>query len=79
MQGEYKVRADVIRYHRTRRHMSQQRLAEKAGLSLGQISRIESGKIESPHFTTIEKLAKALDADEDDLIELLISAPAMAS
>lgn len=76
MQGDYRVRGHVIRYHRTRLHMSQQRLAEKAGLSLGQISRIESGKIESPRFATIEKLAEALNVEEDDLIELLLSLPA---
>lgn len=76
MERDYKIRGDVVKYHRMRQRMSQQRLAEKAGLSLGQISRIESGKIESPHFGTIEKLAAALGLEEDDLIELLLSIPA---
>lgn len=76
MERDYRIRGDVVKYHRTNQRMSQQRLAEKAGLSLGQISRIESGKIESPHFSTIEKLAAALGLDEDDLIELLLPIPA---
>jgi len=76
MQADYRVRPDVIRYERTRQRLSQQKLAEKAGLSLGQISRIESGKIEAPRFPTIEKIASALRVAEDDLIELLLPPPA---
>jgi transcriptional regulator with XRE-family HTH domain len=76
MERDYRIRGDVIRYERTRRRMSQQRLAEKSGLSLGQISRIESGKIESPHFSTVEKIAKALGIDADDLIDVLLPFPA---
>jgi transcriptional regulator with XRE-family HTH domain len=75
VEKDYRIKGDVIKYHRTRQRLSQQKLAEKAGLSLGQISRIESGKIESPHFATIEKLADALGLPEDDLIELLLLAP----
>lgn len=76
MEKDYRIRGDVVRYERKRQRMSQQRLAEKSGLSLGQVSRIESGKIGSPHFSTIEKIAAALGLDEDDLIEFLMSIPA---
>jgi transcriptional regulator with XRE-family HTH domain len=75
VQRDYRVKHDVIRYVRMQRHWSQQKLAEKAGMSLGQISRIESGKIAAPHFPTIEKIATALDIEEDDLIEVLLPAP----
>jgi transcriptional regulator with XRE-family HTH domain len=75
MLKDYRIRRDVMKYHRTLQHMSQQRLAERAGLSLGQVSRIESGRIETPHFPTIEKLATALGIEEDELIELLLEEP----
>jgi transcriptional regulator with XRE-family HTH domain len=75
MLKNYRIRPDVVKYHRTLKHMSQQRLAERAGLSLGQVSRIESGRIETPHFPTIEKLATALGIEEDELIELLLEEP----
>ncbi len=75
MESDYKVRGNVLRYHRTRQRMSQQRLAEKAGLSIGQVSRIETGKIAAPHFSTIEKLAGALGIEADDLVEFLLPDP----
>jgi transcriptional regulator with XRE-family HTH domain len=70
MLRDYTIRADVMKRERTKKRMSQQRLAEKARLSLGQVSRIESGRTPSPHFPTIEKLAAALDLDPNDLIEI---------
>lgn len=76
MDDVYRIRGDVVRYHRSKQRMSQQRLAEKAGLSVGQVSRIENNKIDSPHFPTIEKLAEALGLDADDLIEFLLPIPA---
>lgn len=76
MERDYRIRGDVVKYYRTLRRMSQQRLAERAGLSIGQISRIESGKIESPHFSTVEKLADALGVADDELIEMLLPVPA---
>lgn len=72
MQKDYRIRGEVVRQSRILRRMSQQRLAEAAGLSIGQVSRIESGKIDSPHFSTIEKLSKALGIREDDLIEFFL-------
>lgn len=79
MERDYKVRGDVVRYHRKRKHWSQQELAVAAGMSLGQVSRIESGVIESPQFKTLEKLAQALGLDSDDLIEWLMPLPASDS
>lgn len=76
MDNDYKVRGDMIRYHRKRNRLTQQQLAQRAGLSLGQVSRIEGGKIETPHFGTIERIAAVLGMESDDLIEWLMPIPA---
>jgi transcriptional regulator with XRE-family HTH domain len=39
------------------------------------LSRIETGKIAAPHFSTIEKLAGALGIEADELIEFLLPDP----
>jgi len=75
MNRDYTVRAGVIRLERTRQRLSQQRLADRAGLSIGQISRIETGSIETPHFDTIEKLAWALELDADELYDVHLPTP----
>jgi transcriptional regulator with XRE-family HTH domain len=66
---DYTVKADVIRHERIRHKWTQEDLAHHAGLSTGQVSRIESGKIESPHFGTLKKIADALGVSDEDLIE----------
>ena len=68
---DYGVRAERIRHERIRKRWTQEDLARNSGLSLGQISRIEGGKIESPHFSTIAKIAEALGVSDEDLIEWL--------
>ena len=75
---EYGVRADVIRKQRIRKRWTQMDLARSSGLSLAQVSRIESGKIDSPHFSTIAKIADALGVDDEDLIEWQERAPLRA-
>jgi transcriptional regulator with XRE-family HTH domain len=76
MERDYRIRGQMVRRARLTRHMSQQTLATKAGLSIGQISRIEGGKIDSPHFSTIEKLANALEMKPEDLVEYFFEAVA---
>jgi transcriptional regulator with XRE-family HTH domain len=71
MIGDYRFKPDVLKYERTRQMLSQQKLAERADLSLGQVSRLEGGKIQTPHFATIEKLARALSIEAEDLFEML--------
>jgi len=63
----YSVNEENLRYYRTRQFMTQQELAQKSGLSLGQVNRIEQGN-NSPHFATIESLARALDVPPEELI-----------
>ncbi len=52
---------------RTRRLLTQQELAEKAGVSPSTVVNIERDQAK-PHFRTIRKLAKALDVDPTSLL-----------
>ena len=52
---------------RTRRLLTQEELAEKAGVSAATVVNIERDKQE-PQFRTIRKLAKALDVDPTELL-----------
>jgi transcriptional regulator with XRE-family HTH domain len=52
---------------RTRRLLTQDELAEKAGVSQSTIANIERNNAE-PQFRTIRKLAKALDIDPTELV-----------
>jgi transcriptional regulator with XRE-family HTH domain len=52
---------------RTRRFLTQEELAEKAGVSHSTIVNIERNHAE-PQFRTIRKLAKALDVDPTEFL-----------
>jgi transcriptional regulator with XRE-family HTH domain len=52
---------------RTRRLLTQEELAEKAGISAATVVNVERNNQE-PHFRTIRKLAKALDIDPTELL-----------
>jgi HTH-type transcriptional regulator, competence development regulator len=52
---------------RTRRLLTQEELAQKAGISAATVVNIERNNQE-PHFRTIRKLAKALDVDPTELL-----------
>jgi transcriptional regulator with XRE-family HTH domain len=52
---------------RQRRLFTQAELAERVEMTLGTINRIERG-VHEPRFSTIRKLAAALDVTPDDLI-----------
>lgn len=56
-----------LREVRERRALSQRELAEMAGLTHVQISRIENGV--EPYPVTVRKLAAALDVEPADLME----------
>ena len=55
-----------LRRVREDRLVTQQELAEAADLNLSTVMRIENDRVE-PRFTTIRKLAKALDVDPREL------------
>lgn len=50
----------VLRHHRQRRGMTQEALAERAGLSVNAVSALERGERRRPYPNTIEALATAL-------------------
>jgi transcriptional regulator with XRE-family HTH domain len=54
-------------YARHRRKLTIQQLAERAGLSLGGISRVENRLITNPHRLTRQALADALGYEVSDL------------
>ncbi len=58
---------EKLREARTRRLLTQEELAEKAGISAATVVNIERNNQE-PHFRTIRKLAKALDVDPTTLL-----------
>jgi transcriptional regulator with XRE-family HTH domain len=58
---------DRLKTLRIRRALTQQELAERAGISSNALNRIELNKAE-PHMSTLRKLAKALDVDPTELV-----------
>jgi transcriptional regulator with XRE-family HTH domain len=58
---------DKLREARTLNLMTQQELADKSGVGVTTIVRIERNQVE-PQFRNIRKLAKALDMDPRNLI-----------
>jgi transcriptional regulator with XRE-family HTH domain len=57
-----------VKWERTARTLTQEQLAEKAGISPAALVRIERNQSD-PHVSTIRKLADALDVDPRDLLE----------
>jgi transcriptional regulator with XRE-family HTH domain len=58
---------DRLKTPRIRRALTQQELAERAGISSNALNRIELNKAE-PHMSTLRKLARALDVDPTELV-----------
>lgn len=56
----------LLKAHRIRRGLTQEALAERAGISTDMISKIESGN-SGARFGVIEKLAEALQIDPAEL------------
>lgn len=57
-----------LREWRQRRLLTQVELAERIGVSVGTINRIERG-VHRPRLSTIRRLAEALDLSPDDLVD----------
>src|SRR5579864_3068244 len=66
--------AALVRSHRDRVGLTQEALAERAGLSYRSVSDIERGISRTPYQATLRRLAEALELDEDDRAHLLASA-----
>jgi transcriptional regulator with XRE-family HTH domain len=68
----------TIRHLRKARLMSQQQLASKVGIDFTYLSKIENDRLTATQFPgeeTIRKLARALEADEDELLLLAEKIP----
>jgi transcriptional regulator with XRE-family HTH domain len=57
-----------LRTERTRRFLTQEQLAQKAGISQKQLSKIENDEVE-PRFSTILSLADALGVEPEIFLE----------
>ena len=57
-----------LRAERTKRFLTQAQLAQKAGISQKQLSKIENDEVE-PRFSTILSLADALGAEPEIFLE----------
>lgn len=64
-----------LRELRLQNRFSQRKLAEKVDIDFTYLSKIERGRLSPPSEETIRKLAKALDADEDELMTLANRVP----
>jgi transcriptional regulator with XRE-family HTH domain len=58
-----------IRLERVRKRLQQKDVARRAGISAGQLSRIEQGKVKSPGLQTLSAIATAMDISLSMLIE----------
>ena len=65
---------ELVRGHRTASALSQEELAERAGLSVRAISDLERGVHRTPRLETVRLVADALGLGEVDRVELLAAA-----
>ena len=61
--------ADNIKKYRSKLGISQDKLSKLADVTYNTIIKIESGANINPTIETLSKIAKALDAGVDDLIQ----------
>jgi transcriptional regulator with XRE-family HTH domain len=59
---------EKLKEERRRAGLTQGELAEKAGVGINTIVRIETGEIEEPRVSTLRKLASALGLEVRDLL-----------
>lgn len=58
---------ETIRLYRGRRGMTQEQLAQKAGIAPTSVVRLENAEIERPRISTLTKIAGALEIDSQEL------------
>jgi len=60
---------EKLKTERRRAALTQEELANKAGVGIATIARIETGDITEPRVSTLHKLAGALGLEPRDLLE----------
>ena len=60
---------EKLREERRRAALTQRELAERAGVGINTIVRIETGEISEPRVSTLRKLANALCVETRDLLD----------
>jgi transcriptional regulator with XRE-family HTH domain len=60
---------EILRQTRRRAALTQGELAQKAGVGVTTIVRIETGEITEPRVSTLRKLAQALGVEPRDLLQ----------
>ena len=81
-EGRRTTFASLLRAHRRAANLSQEELAERAGLSVPAIGLLERGARRAPRTTTIESLVAALELDSaqrQEMIRAARAAPQMAN
>ena len=64
------TRGERLREARRRAMLSQEELAERSGVGVATIIRIENDQLRTePHFATLRRLAEHLDINAADLLE----------
>ena len=66
---------EIIRLYRGRRGMTQEQLAEKAGIAPTSVVRLENAEIERPRISTLTKIAGALEIDPQELTSFVNRRP----
>src|SRR5687768_6670107 len=66
--------AQILRWRRLAAGLSQEELAERAGLSVRGVSDLERGRRANPHHQTVRMLAEALALAPDDRAALIAAA-----
>ena len=60
---------EKLKEERRRAALTQGELAERAGVGINTIVRIETGEISEPRISTLRKLANALGVEARDLLD----------
>lgn len=68
VQEEMSVLGENLKRYRKEKGLSQEKLAQKAGVTYSTLSKIEAGYNTNPKVLSLVRLAKALDVTVTDLL-----------
>ena len=66
---------DTIRFYRGREDLTQEQLAEKAGIAPTSVVRLEKGEIQKPRISTLTKIEDALNMEPRELTSYMSHIP----